>query len=336
MTERRLDGLTVRTYRDGDEQGILACYAKIFEQGVLDLEQWNWKFRDNPTGRVEIVVADHDTDGIVGVYAAIPYRADIDGEEAWASQGVDLAVLPEYRRVGPPPGLFISIGSLYHDEYCGQGPERASYYFGLPIPAWKHGHRHFGYQVGRDWDFLFLDPGSATSLERRVAPGLEVRTVETPSEDHDELELRVRPELRVAIRRDRDYWRWRYAARPDRTYRLLECRDRSSGKLRGAAVYSVADLLRPRTAWLVDWLVPSGDLEATEALICSAETHARADRTGALAALFSQVDPRFLAFQDLGFRVMGSPYFLAVVPYRHSLAFFRERWYFTLGDSDLV
>ena len=51
----------------------------------------------------------------------------------------------------------------------------------------------------------------------------------------------------------------------------------------------------------------------------------------------SQVDERFLQFQKLGFLVYGTSYFLVVIPFdNRGTLFYREQWYMTPGDSDLI
>ena len=42
-------------------------------------------------------------------------------------------------------------------------------------------------------------------------------------------------------------------------YRMYECRERSTGKLRGISVYTQSDFLFPHTAFLVDWMLPEND-----------------------------------------------------------------------------
>ncbi|MEZ5965635.1 MAG: GNAT family N-acetyltransferase [Planctomycetota bacterium] len=341
MTEERFGPVVVRPYRPGDEAGIVACHNHVFgEPGrggrLQGLAHWRWKFASGPLPERQIVVAEHDHDGIVGTYAAIPYRVWIEDRVLRCAQGVDLVVRPEHRRLGPPPGLFVTLGKRYHDRYCGDDDTKAVFFFGWPIPAWKYGSKHLGYSVGRDWDFLFHDHGGAGFAPRAAPPGLEVRRVDRFGDDVDALFAALRGELQVCLVRDAAYLNWRYGECPDRAYRLYECRSRTSGTLRGVAVYTVGDLIRPHTAFLVDWLAPAADEDVTQALVANLEQQANRDRCQVLATVFSQVDPRFLAWQHLGFRVLGSPYFVAIVPYRHDVPFYRQRLYFTLGDSDLV
>jgi hypothetical protein len=52
--------------------------------------------------------------------------------------------------------------------------------------------------------------------------------------------------------------------------------------------------------------------------------------------VWNHVDPRFLQFQQLGFLVRGSPYFIVLASFKYDTHFYRDHWYFTMGDSDLI
>ena len=71
--------------------------------------------------------------------------------------------------------------------------------------------------------------------------------------------------------------------------------------------------------------------------MATAERRASELGAAALATLFQHRDPRFLQFQRLGFLVYGTIYFQVVIPFDvHETHFYKEQWYHTLGDSDLV
>ncbi len=123
---------------------------------------------------------------------------------------------------------------------------------------------------------------------------------------------------------------------PERAYVLFECRERATGALRGLCVYGTGDALRPNTSYLVDWLQHADDADAMTAMLAAAEAQAQVDGTGMLCSTWNHVDDRFLRMQDHGYRVRGTPWFLVATSPVYDIVFFREQWYFTLGDSDLV
>jgi len=328
------DPVAIRLYRPGDEQAIVSTYNKIFPV-PRDLRHWYWKFRDNPTGHTQIVVAIESATGtVVGQYAAIPLAIWMEGRRSLTAQIVDLLVLPQWRTHGGRPGLFAQVGRAWIDHFIGEREGQDVFAFGWPVPAWRAGRKYLGYLNVRDWDILFREMHEAGPRAR--PEGLSVEEVPRFGADVDALWERMTGELRLAVVRDARYLNWRYADHPDVHYRLLACRARD-GALRGIAVYGVCDWPRPRTAHIVDWLVPAGDQDATVALVAHCEELAAADGAPVLAAIFNHVDPRFLAFQRLGFLVLGTSYFVVITTVaRLDTVYYRDNFYLTSGDSDLV
>jgi len=329
----------IRAYRPGDEEGILAGYNKVFPTADGSIKprtmaHWRWKFLDNPTGLVHIAVAEDQTAGIVGCYVTLPYRIWIEQKPAIAGQVVDLYVLPEFRRVGARPGLFVNVALKQYELFKIPGEGKNEFHYGWPVPNWRIGQKYLNYENIRDWDFLFRELSAAP----RPEPGdLQVQEVARFGADVDELWERHKTTTGLAIVRDARYLNWRYATAHDAKYRMYECRERSTGKLRGISVYTQSDFLFPRTAFLVDWMLPEDDDEATIAMVGNAEARARMDGSPVLATLFPQQDPRFLKFQRLGFLVYGTRYFTVVAPFdNRGTLFYREQWYHTCGDSDLI
>ena len=94
--------------------------------------------------------------------------------------------------------------------------------------------------------------------------------------------------------------------------------------------------MRPNTSYLVDWLAAHDDRATMTAMLAAAEQLAQRDGTGLLCSVWNHEDPRFLAMQDHGYRVRGTPWFLTVMSPVWDVVFLRKQWYFTIGDSDLL
>lgn len=327
--------ITIRPYRPGDEGPLLRGHNQIFPE--RSLAHWRWKFADNPTGQVHTMVAAHADEGIVGAYVTLPVFAKVDDQRRIIGQCVDLWVLPEHRRHGPRPGLFVNLALAHYEAWGGKGETQNSFHHGWPIATWRIGQKYLRYEMVRDWDFLFREvpPGG---LPARPKPAdLEVRRIERFGSDVDALWAAFAPDTRLAVIRDQRYLNWRYADAHDAVYELCECRERASGRLRGIAVLTHRDFVMPNTCFVVDWLVPADDGDATVALVATAERRATELGAAVLATLFQHRDPRFLGFQRLGFLVYGTVYFQVVIPFdQHDTHFYKEEWYHTLGDSDLV
>jgi hypothetical protein len=329
------DAISIRPFRAGDETALLAGHNRIFAPRTL--AHWQWKFRDNPTGQLHVMVAEHETDGLVGAYVTLPVHFTIEGQRRIVGQCVDLWVLPEHRRAGPRPGLFVNLALAHYEAWGGRGENQNSFHHGWPIATWRIGQKYLRYEMVRDWDFLFRELPAAGFPARASSSELLVREVPRFDADADRLWGEIAPTLQLAAIRDARYLNWRYADAHDARYELLECREAKSGRLRGIAVLAHRDLVMPNTLFLVDWLVPADDRDTSVAFIAHAERLTLERRASRLAALFQHRDPRFLQFQLLGFLVFGTTYFQVVIPFdTHDTLFYKEQWYHTLGDSDLV
>lgn len=335
------DEVTIRAYQPGDEHALVEGYNKIFPQQRA-LEHWYWKFRDapigdNPIARTQIAVAESQQAGIVGTYTSMMMRVRMEGEDLLAAQGLDMWVYPEFRRKAPRPGLFVHVGLKHYELFGGTAPGQARFHYGWPIPNWRIGQRYLRYENIRDWDFLFRQKPAGGFPLRPSSSALEVSRVDRYGADVDALWDRLKDAAGLAIVRDIAYLNWRYADAHDRDYELYECRERESGALRGVFVYSRSDFLFPGSTYIVDWLCPVEDDDAMIAMVASAEQRTNEDGRNVLATLFPPLDPRFLKFQEMGFLVFGTNYFLVVIPFdNRGTLFYREQWYHTAGDSDLL
>jgi hypothetical protein len=327
--------ITIRPFRPGDEAALLAGHNQIFP--ARSLAHWQWKFRDNPTGQLHIMVAEHATAGLVGAYVTLPAWATIEGKRRILGQCVDLWVLPEHRRAGPRPGLFVNLALAHYEAWGGNGPLQNSFHHGWPIATWRIGQKYLRYEIVRDWDFLFRETPANGFPPRTTSDEVIVRQVARFDAAVDALWAAFATTTQLAVIRDQRYLNWRYADAHDASYDLLECRERATGRLRGIAVVTQRVFAVGDCCFLVDWLVPADDDAATVALIAAAEARAMAGRAQALTTLFQHRDPRFQRFQQLGFHVYGTVYFQVVIPFdTQDTLFYKEQWYHTLGDSDLV
>ncbi len=332
--------LALRPLLPSDGDAALQCHNAVFAAPATgkprrSLAHWRWKYLHNPTGRLQQMLAVHPVEGVVGVYAAMPMEVAFGGRRSFAAQAVDHCVHPAWLRHGGEAGLFAQLGIAFFERWLGSASDQAQFVYGLPVAGWRSGARHLGWQIARDWDFTFLE--LTAGMPARAVPGeLAVRRVQHFDASCDALFAKLEPGFGVATVRDSRYLNWRYADHPDRRYVLYECRERASGVLRGVCVSVVGDVLRPNTTFLVDWLQPADDDAAMTAMLAAVEDQARLDGTGLVASVWNPMDPRFLAVQQLGYRVRGTQWFLAIASAVYDIVFFREHWYFTLGDSDLL
>lgn len=95
----------IRTYQDGDENGIVELLDEVFDGwpkfdlNCSPLEHWKWKHRDNPLGKSIIMIAESN-DKIIGCTHEIPIRLKIGDNIYYSSFGGDDAVHPDFRGLG--------------------------------------------------------------------------------------------------------------------------------------------------------------------------------------------------------------------------------------------
>ncbi|EMR73716.1 hypothetical protein MCGE09_00487 [Thaumarchaeota archaeon SCGC AB-539-E09] len=95
----------VRPYQPGEEERLVELLNFSFNgwpQFDLDcspVEHWKWKFLENPLGLHSIVVAEID-DKIIGLGGEFYQYVKVGDKLLYSCRGGDLAVHPDYRRMG--------------------------------------------------------------------------------------------------------------------------------------------------------------------------------------------------------------------------------------------
>lgn len=336
----------IRPWAPGDETSILAAWNRIFpaQDGLpeRDLDWWNWEFRDHPLHKTEVVVAEIDGQ-IVGQYAAIPLAALSEGQPTTLGCIVDAFVLPEFRRAGQRPGLIIHLARRLQELYCGpraeQGHPGHALLYGYPVPIWRIAQRYLASEMVRDMDLLFRELSCPGFVPVPLPDGFLVEELQDEAELialADELWAQVAPGMRFGLVRDGAWFSWRYARHPGHRYRFLLVRDAASGSARGLAVWRRGPYAVPDAGIVCDCLCPSDDDAALTALVHGLERFGLEEGAPLLAAVFPQNHPFFLAFQRKGFLVGPPSHFLVMNSFGPHVRWLRDRWFFTLGDSDLV
>jgi L-amino acid N-acyltransferase YncA len=326
----------VRAYQPGDEHAILAAFNRIFarvDPGFVPrtLEEWRWLYERNPSGR-RIFLAVAEDGRVLAQYAGIPQRVWLDGAPTSFSQSVDSMSDPDSRRLAREP-LFVQVGRAFDAAFGGTGPAKDTLMWGLPVPAaFRIGKRALKYELIRQQHKL------SAPLARLALPAAALAAeelAEFPAEC-DAWFARVARERRGLAVRDRAQLHWRYRENPNHRYRFAVAR--RAGSLAGLVVFQKGAFDQVEDGLVVDWLASPGDSDVRHALLAWAAEAARAEGCERLTAVFPETAPEWLAFQELGFRVHATRYFLVAWSFSrvHDLAWMQRHWYYTLGDTDLA
>jgi len=338
----RHEGLTLRPYRPGDEEGIFALFRTAYGKDRSPA-YWRWKFCENPAG-LQIMLAVTGIGEVVGQYAAVPAWAAIggpwapkDGRRYLLSQAVESMVEPRFRRGLKNPGLQVSLVRRFYEEYM--GPEAGAMAYGFPIPVYcrllvRTGVctvLHRVVQLERELTDDARDPDRGLAALR-----YRIEQVSRFPAAVDGLWRRCQQELPLAIIRDARYLNWRYADCPGGTYTMLLATDRWTGQIAGAAVLRLGVEGRP-VALLVDWLVPGRSRGLAEALLRHCHGLALASGQSRIDAWFPEYAPQFQLLKTHGYQPSPTQYEIVVEPFHPELSreWVQGHWYYTMGDSDI-
>ena len=338
----------VRAVREADGSALVSLHNQVFkaysdgDYVPRSLEEWRWRFVENPVGRIVSTLAEHAVDGVVGAYQGMPVHAVVRGEPVVAVQLVDLMVARRHRPRGPRPSLFVALGRLSADLFSRGTPPRTRFNYGLPVPNWRSGSKWLGYDNMRDWNLSFHE--MPHGHDRPLPAGLTICDVGGGTRfgaDVDELyqHLQAKGECATGLVKNSAYLNWRYLDRPDVQYECFEVRETAAGsKLRGVGVYKRDDALRPNTGIVVDHLFAADDADVMHAVVGDCERRGIRDETGVVATVLSPADPKCMALQRMGYLTMDMPYFVGLQAFTRELDMksMRSEWFFTMGDFDIV
>lgn len=323
---------TVRSYRPGDEDGILALFHHVFRQ-PRGMAHWRWKFAGNPAGR-QISLAVSDAGRIVGQLAGLPAHAATPDEPFVLSQGVDHMVHPDFQG----RGVFAALTRHFVARHL--PPARDVVFYSFPL-ARKHAidvrisRAELVHQVvALRRDLAVREPwreaAAAQSRRRRVV------RVARFGRGVDRLWERLAPESGAAIVRDARYLNWRYADCPDTAYALLQVETRLTGQVLGAAVLRFG-WFDEKLAPLLELLAPPGDPATLGLLVGACHDLAREHRLDAVKTWIPAGAPLHPALRALGYAVEETPFLLTRIAERdpRRAAALRRLWTYSMGDSDI-
>lgn len=214
------DALTVRPYREGDEQAILDLFERAFHHR-RSLARWRWEYRDNPYGNLRISLA-FDADGrLAAHYAGYPVRfwTDAGGPpRTWLAHQVgDTMTAPEARGIGrrATSALARTLAHFY-STFC---DGRIDFNYGTNTGKIQRFSRRFANaRLLEPVPFRVRALGRPLPVPGRLAlavGGWRVEPVERWDAPFDDLWRRARGGYGLLVERDARYLAWRYGACPD-------------------------------------------------------------------------------------------------------------------------
>lgn len=332
---RRLSAeLILRPFQRGDEAAILRAHAQAFSRDESrSLEHWRWQFERNPAGS-QILLAFDSAGEVRGQYATLRQRVRSEVGTLHFAQSVDSFLARPQGSGLSRTSAFVRAGEAFCSRFCGAAPKQDHVVWGLANPAaWRSGSRRLGYEHVRTQNLL---AAGLDELPQGLPTGFELQESESAPAEVAQLHERASASRGASAKRDEGWMRWRFSDKPDARYVFGALRE--GAQLRGVGVYRHGDFGGRSGGLVCDWIVPGQDDAARYALLAWFAQRGRASGARELIALLPDSAPEWLQFQRLGFRVAPTEYILAARCFHPALdrEFLFQRWFYTLGDTDLV
>ena len=254
-------------FQAGDERHVLRLFQSVFGH-ERSLAHWIWEFLDCPAGRGITYLA-RAGNRVVGQYTVVPVEMVARGKTILGAQSVDTMTATDFRR----QGIFEGLARLTFERCRKLGVDLV---YGFPNQNSYQGFvsklgfesvasvREFRFRL--DWKRLIADrrPKSVVRslateyiqmLRTSGTPVKGLETVQSFTEEHDELWKRVSKTIALGVAKTSAYLSWRYLKRPHSTYRIFQIRD--SGRVEGVAVWKC----EPEWASLVDMITDTDLVE---------------------------------------------------------------------------
>lgn len=356
-----MEDLIIREYREGDEIEINRLFNEIFGAS-RSLDEWRWKFSENPTNARVIAVAESGA-RIVGQYSDMTAFFKCPNKVELFFSPVDNFLIPRFRGGirGVQKALFDFRDQLvwrFGIHVCFGFPNRAAYIVGkrfltyedlgkMPVLFMRLNFR-LAVRNRIPWmpPYLLSVVQSASNfgfrivvkaLKFRAASVVKTRIVDSFDARIDALWERVKGKHGIICVRDHRYLDWRYR-KPGASYRIVIAE--KGDELVGYAVTGVRHDSGAMVGHIVD-LIADDSPEVLAALV----------RRSVLELLYRKVDyalcwmlpdkPAFRALREIGFAQNEATFPpVPIVFGSRDPSIDKEvvgdsrNWFLTMGDSD--
>ena len=316
--------MELKNYKEGDEYKIIELFELVFKQ-TMSIEQWYWRFRENPSGKHMIKLM-WDGDHLIGHYAVSPIKMNVNGQEILTAHSLTTMTHPEYGG----RGIFKALSSeLYHEL---EEEKDCKAIWGFP-----NNNSHYGFVKSLCWINLAVIHTmgiKASQISTNEGSG-QCKSFNSFSRHHVHfINIHVQKNSTVFIDKSLHYLNWRYVSKPAVDYRKYEIR--KDGSMEGIIVTKVYPSLLPN---LFDLNIVECFLENYESLheyinTIMKEYGLSFDRVTIWKNLF---DPDHLLIEKNGFvPVLPQTYLGARVHHSMSAEFSSyKNWNISMGDSDV-
>jgi predicted N-acetyltransferase YhbS len=353
-------GWHARLYREGDEEGIVALYNRVFSYDRTP-DWWRWKIKGRPAPHELTWVAVSDADGsIVGHYAGISSQMKLGDTVRPCIVNVDAMTAPEFRK----RGILLALGEAANEHWRALGYAAV---VGLPNEQWGSRLRILGWQTLFPLDWLRFPlhmgrplakraprplrgpayvAGEAASrllTRRRVGSltrkaGVQIAGLRAAGEEIDALWSALEPHYPNCLVRDAAYVRWRFLHALPEPYRVLLAR--AGGTPTGYIAYRAWAPRGGNNAYIADLFTAPNDQETARALLGAALNDLWQRQISIVSVTAVPGSALYAHLTGAGFRAVGVGFGYDLVPLGKGLDTSAlsdpKIWLASGSDSDVV
>jgi hypothetical protein len=357
-----MDDIIIRMYRDGEEKEINDLFNSIFNE-KRPLEEWIWKFKENPLSGINLISVAEIQGEIVGQYACIPCLFKYKDMIVKVSYVVDNFVLPEFR--GGVKGTQWRMFrhdceiSVIENVAFGMGfPNREAYIIGkrflkysdfgsVPV-LFKRLNWRLSIEKRFPWlpQFIinitkkFSNLGYKiliSTLNRNRSGAVNVRPVDSFDHKFDAFWEKVKGQYGIIGVRDRRYLEWRYR-KPGKKHEIFIAD--IAGEMVGYMVLSVRKEEKHIIGYIMDILVDER-VEAGSALVRQALLRFLSDKVDYVRCWMMQDKKLYKTLREYGFvkrdgdqTIKGVYLIFDGKNIDDAYIGNSGNWYLSMGDSD--
>ena len=292
-------GHIVRPYRPGDEVEIVDLLQLVFDGWpkfdlrCSPLDHWKWKYLDNPSHKSVICVASSDEE-IIGVNHQLPVQIKVGDEVILSHYGADLAIHPDFRRMGVSNELIeasdssgkraggqfvycVTSNPILMKSYSKKYRSFPSHILNLvrikdidtqlkAMPVEKASWMKFGFQAVK----LINNIKNWINGYKSVDSDVRIQRIEGFDSRIDLFWEKVSDHLDFIVERSRNYLNWRYCNHCAGDY-VIKCAEDEAGSILGYSVLMVNRYSKDYpVGYIVDLLTLPERLDVAHLLIANA------------------------------------------------------------------
>ncbi|GAA0079040.1 hypothetical protein UT300005_34190 [Clostridium sp. CTA-5] len=312
--------LQIKDYQKNDEKMILNLFKKSFNQD-LNYEEWKWNYNDNIYSDKYIKLM-WDLDTLAGHYSILPTQMKIYNK--FYKTGLSLATMtsPEYKN----QGIFVKLAkALYEENY-----NKLTIIYGFPNNNSLHGFiKYLGWHHISDIPIYscYTYQLNSSYIDKNI------KQVSNLDERVDILFKDFSQNYPVIIHRNKQYIDWRYKSNPKNKYYYIVYED--GNNYLGYCIYKLFKSENNYFCDLVDIMAKTNHIYTKLLLYLINLMNSKSIKY--INSWFTNKDQLDIA-KNLGFK---STNIITHFGFKINCDFINlkdinfEKWYLTMGDSDV-